>query len=525
MDNHFTNMKFLDNVKPENSFILNNGFVIKSIPELANVLDDLDEGIFDHHVTSDRNDFANWVEHCIGDSVLVNRIREISTKDAFVDLLNTRIEEIIYNKGEAEHPELTEFLDTEDKVVFDIPQEGELLSNFMAMQDVPPTEQPATAGATVPAEQPAESAPVAEAPPADMPPDVPPDVPPDTPPASGATALVQEPAPIEQPAEAAAEQPPAEQPVEAPIETPAEPAPEAAPVEEQPTETPAEQPVPETPAEPAAETPAETPPDQSQEAQVTEQPPVEEKPAEAPAEPTPETPPVEQPKEEPKPEGEAPTEIQVEPKAEEKPVEEEKPEEKKEEKPADAKPATEKKVEDTVEIREIVTTTLGYPELDNLMKNGVPRICNILFVGMMSTGKTSTGLKLLLNTAKKGEKALYISFQDSEEKIINVMKNLDSKILEYVNSGNIQVNKLDPFEISKDCMVENGEGHEHIEAEKKLDFVEIFKPKVIVVDSLSALELSFSDNKMCYRKYVDEMFKYFEKRKKKMLTKNSMKIF
>ena len=146
------NMKFLDNVKPENNFILNNGFVIKSIPELANVLDELDDNVFYHHVNNERNDFANWIQNCIGDSVLVNRIRKISTKDELVDLLNARIEEIIYNKDEAEHPELTQFVETDD-----IPQEGELLSNLMEMQETSAEQsaaQPAPAGATI-AETPA----------------------------------------------------------------------------------------------------------------------------------------------------------------------------------------------------------------------------------------------------------------------------------------------------------------------------------------------------------------------------------
>jgi len=219
---------------------------------------------------------------------------------------------------------------------------------------------------------------------------------------------------------------------------------------------------------------------------------------------------------------EPPQEVSQESKQESKPVEiEMSVEEAKEEKKAEEQkePELEKKMngnskEDMVEIREIELAPLGIKELDKLFKHGVPKICNMLFVGVMSSGKTLTALKLILSTAKKGEKAIYISLHDSEEKIINIMKSMDKDILTYVNSGNILIKKLDTFEIARLCHFKKEELEKKQEAAMNcnftLEFVEKFNPSVVVVDSLSTLELTFSDDKMCYRHYISNMFKYFE---------------
>jgi KaiC/GvpD/RAD55 family RecA-like ATPase len=172
--------------------------------------------------------------------------------------------------------------------------------------------------------------------------------------------------------------------------------------------------------------------------------------------------------------------------------------------------------EETVEIREMEILPMGIKELDSIFKKGVPKICNFLFVGEMSTGKTSVALKMLLATAKRGEKALYLSLHDTEEKIINILKSMDKDILNYLNSGNILVKKLDPFEIARQCSIRKAELDSNPnmgfkDCRQTLDFIEVISPSLVIVDSLSAIELCFSEEKMCYRHYVDNMFKYFEK--------------
>ncbi len=71
--------KIVKDAPAEQYFILANGQPIKNVKELADVLEHLADDVFRHHVTDDKNDFANWVQHVFED---VDLAKEISgTKD------------------------------------------------------------------------------------------------------------------------------------------------------------------------------------------------------------------------------------------------------------------------------------------------------------------------------------------------------------------------------------------------------------------------------------------------------------
>ena len=61
-------------------FILANGKPVKHVAELASVLDQLEDHIFHHHVSPDRNDFHNWVKDVFDDLELARKILGISDK-------------------------------------------------------------------------------------------------------------------------------------------------------------------------------------------------------------------------------------------------------------------------------------------------------------------------------------------------------------------------------------------------------------------------------------------------------------
>jgi KaiC/GvpD/RAD55 family RecA-like ATPase len=173
----------------------------------------------------------------------------------------------------------------------------------------------------------------------------------------------------------------------------------------------------------------------------------------------------------------------------------------------DQEPAT---VNNVVEIREIESTPLGIGKLDSIFSGKVPRICNIVFSGPIGSDSLHTSLQIMLNKAKDGEPSLYISFHNSEEKILNFLKTMDSNILNFLNRGTIMVKRLNPFEMANIyCKSPN----EQDRIKKFLDqfkFVEEFKPGTVVVDSLSSLQLAFPNDKLVYRDYLDNLFHYFE---------------
>lgn len=49
------------NVHPDKMFIMVNGHKLKNVKELADVMEKIEDHVFNHHVTEDKNDFAQWL--------------------------------------------------------------------------------------------------------------------------------------------------------------------------------------------------------------------------------------------------------------------------------------------------------------------------------------------------------------------------------------------------------------------------------------------------------------------------------
>ena len=64
----------------EKCFFLQNGTVVKNVAELADALNKMDDDTFVHHVSKDKNDFANWVSHVFNMGELAEKIRKASTR-------------------------------------------------------------------------------------------------------------------------------------------------------------------------------------------------------------------------------------------------------------------------------------------------------------------------------------------------------------------------------------------------------------------------------------------------------------
>ncbi len=62
-------------VSGEYCFWTHDGNVISNLCELAEVLGSMDGAVFAHHVTKDRNDFADWIEGVLLDGELAKSIQ------------------------------------------------------------------------------------------------------------------------------------------------------------------------------------------------------------------------------------------------------------------------------------------------------------------------------------------------------------------------------------------------------------------------------------------------------------------
>ncbi|MBR9692618.1 hypothetical protein GOV07_01660 [Candidatus Woesearchaeota archaeon] len=58
----------------ESHFYFVNGHKVKNVKELAEVMDRIEQEIFDFHVNPDKNDFYNWVRHVFDDLELAEKM-------------------------------------------------------------------------------------------------------------------------------------------------------------------------------------------------------------------------------------------------------------------------------------------------------------------------------------------------------------------------------------------------------------------------------------------------------------------
>ena len=75
-------------IAPENFFYLSNGKVLRSIAELEEALKYMPEDVFIHHVTAEKNDFADWVESVFCDAGLAKGMRQAKGRQELIEAMD-----------------------------------------------------------------------------------------------------------------------------------------------------------------------------------------------------------------------------------------------------------------------------------------------------------------------------------------------------------------------------------------------------------------------------------------------------
>lgn len=90
----------------------------------------------------------------------------------------------------------------------------------------------------------------------------------------------------------------------------------------------------------------------------------------------------------------------------------------------------------------------GVEGLDALLGGGLTRGTSTLFIGPAGAGKSTLGLKFLLEAAARGEKGALYSFDETIGTIMTRADNLGLKLGSFVKKGLIQLQQIDPAEKS-----------------------------------------------------------------------------
>lgn len=154
---------------------------------------------------------------------------------------------------------------------------------------------------------------------------------------------------------------------------------------------------------------------------------------------------------------------------------------------------------------------VGISGFDALLDQGIPRRTSILVCGGPGSGKTIFCLQTLAFGASKGERCLYLTFEESEQRLKDHMDDFGWDWRGMEHKGNLLIKRFNPFDVTRqvEAMLERAKGELLIDI-KPLLFPVGFKPDRIVVDSLSAIAAAFVGKEETYRIYIEQLFKIFE---------------
>jgi len=121
--------------------------------------------------------------------------------------------------------------------------------------------------------------------------------------------------------------------------------------------------------------------------------------------------------------------------------------------------------------------TTGIERLDTLLDGGgYYRHSSILVSGDAGTGKTSLATHFARSTCERGERCLYLAFEEAKDQVIRNMRSIGTDLERHVKSGLLDFRTMRPTMYGLET---------HLVVMEKL--VDEFKPAVIIVDPVSNL--------------------------------------
>ncbi|MEE9323878.1 MAG: ATPase domain-containing protein [Candidatus Aenigmarchaeota archaeon] len=154
----------------------------------------------------------------------------------------------------------------------------------------------------------------------------------------------------------------------------------------------------------------------------------------------------------------------------------------------------------------------GIEGFDQLFEHGIPKGSAIMIAGGAGSGKTIFCLQMLANAARTGEKCLYLSFEESEDRLREHMEDFGWNPSELEKSRKLMIKRMSPHDVARsvEALLAKEKGELMIDIQPVI-LPEGFKPDRIVIDSVSAIASSFVGSGTGYRSYIDQLFRYFEK--------------
>ena len=166
------------------------------------------------------------------------------------------------------------------------------------------------------------------------------------------------------------------------------------------------------------------------------------------------------------------------------------------------------------EIPKIERIKVGVPGFDELVTHGIPKGSSVLISGGPGSGKTTFCLQVVKQAADKGEKCLYLTFEEDPVKLKQHMKSYGWDPVKLEKEGKLIIRKMQSFDLSRsiEALLAKASGELIIELDEIEGIIpKDFKPDRIVLDSLSAVAAAFTGKEEGYRIYIEQLFSLFKR--------------
>ncbi|WP_135828665.1 KaiC domain-containing protein [Halorussus halobius] len=127
---------------------------------------------------------------------------------------------------------------------------------------------------------------------------------------------------------------------------------------------------------------------------------------------------------------------------------------------------------------------VGIEGLDSMVQGGVPERSLMTTIGSAGTGKTTFGLQFLHEALRQDENAVFITLEESKDRIVDTATEKGWAFDEYVEEDRLAVIDLDPIEMANSLTSISNDLPR---------LVEEFGATRLVLDSVSLLEMMYDD--------------------------------
>ncbi len=152
------------------------------------------------------------------------------------------------------------------------------------------------------------------------------------------------------------------------------------------------------------------------------------------------------------------------------------------------------------------------PGLDALFTHGIPEGSSVLIAGGTGSGKTILCSQILTQAAEH-KKCLYLSFEETEERIKQHLDDFGWDWRTSEKAGTLKIVRKEAYLLTDniEAMLAHARGELLIDINEVLEvFPKNFKPDIVVIDSLTAIAAAFPKETGNYRIFVEVLFRYLQ---------------